>query len=431
MVIQHVQLVSFRNHRQLNIDTGAKVVLLLGPNGSGKTSVLEAISLMSLGRGLRARTMDEITTHSSIDDERGRHDYLYPKSWSLALALADDDILTVECEKGKKSGRSGKKVCRLNENILNSSEMIEQMRVLWLTPQMNTIFIGAAASRRKWLDRMVYAYFPDHALDTIRYNHYIKSRLAVLKSHYVDHRLLTLIEEQLAPIALRIEMRRGEILSMIRDKMVMLADEELGKKEGEFFRSLKLSMQSQVLSVIASKFKDQYDLSSPAAGYHTSAERVRENNSENCITNESMESKAIPNPRLSEKELLVLAAFLKAREGDKNRGYSSFGPHRTDLIVRDGKGVLSGLCSTGEQKVILLAISVAHASMISEKYKNTVLLLDDLVAHLDPERQEALLKTLLRLRLQLFVTTTEDDCKELMLRLGHDLTVVELAANPL
>lgn len=348
-------------------------MLLLGANGSGKTSVLEAISLLSLGRGLRARNLQEIKANN-----------LTSQGWQASFALKEQDNLSIRYNVGRErlnnKSLAGRKICFLNANIISNSELVRMIKVLWLTPQMNLIFIGGAIDRRKWLDRMVYTCFPDHVIYILRYNHYIKSRLAILKSYPIDYTLLKLIEQQIAPLALKIELRRQEVISVISEQIKNIIFYEL---DGERLCNLKLAIKSQVVNLSPDHDLAQDDIFEP----------------------------------------LILAEMMKARDNDRKKGYSSFGPHRTDLLVEDSQGTRASLCSTGEQKSMLLIMIIAHAAVMSAKSDNTVLLLDDLTAHLDLNRQRFLLKNLLKLKLQLFISTTEDSCKDLILQFNNDLGV--------
>lgn len=330
MTISRLALTNVRNHASALVEPGLGFVLLSGPNGTGKTNVLEAISLLAPGRGLRRAPYAEIARHGG------------PGGFAVAARLADG----TEIGTGTEAGAPERRQVRINAAAASVNSLSERLSVLWLTPAMDRLFTGPSSDRRRFLDRLILALEPGHAAHAARYEAAMRARnklLADLPS--ADPRWLSALEEAMA--------EHGQALGEARSRTVAALRARAAGTPNKDFPSA--------------------DLVLGAADGHDWAKR--------------------------------LAA---SRQRDSSAGRATAGPHRQDLLVSfSGKGMPAALSSTGEQKALLLGLVLAHAGLVEERRGTPpVLLLDEVAAHLDPERRSALFARLSG-HGQIWMTATE------------------------
>ncbi|HEX8620865.1 MAG TPA: DNA replication/repair protein RecF [Allosphingosinicella sp.] len=337
MALDRLVLTDFRNHRDAVLAPGPGLVVLTGENGAGKTNVLEAVSLLSPGRGLRGATLGEMARTGG------------PGGFAVAARLRDVEIGT-----GTDARAPERRQVRINGAAASATSLSEWLSVLWLTPAMDRLFQEGAGGRRRFLDRLVLALEPGHAVHAARYEAAMRARnklLAEAGPH--DEAWLTALEARMA--------EHGAALAAARSHAVALLSERLaGAPEGSFARA-GLSLEG------------------------------------------------------GDGDLSVELARGRARDSAAGRALA--GPHRTDLVVTHlGKSALSGaesgqpagLCSTGEQKALLLSIVLAHADLVADRIgRRPILLLDEVAAHLDPRRRAALFERLEAGGGQVWMTGTE------------------------
>ncbi len=346
MTIARLSLEDFRNHARLEIVGRAGFMLLTGPNGAGKTNVLEAISMLSPGRGLRRAPL------STMAREDG------PGGFAI-FARTDDADLGV----GTDAAAPERKKVRINQAGASAGALAERIALVWLTPSMDRIFLEGAAGRRRFLDRLTYALDPAHAGATTRYERAMRERNRLLGADRPgDQAWFEGLEHQMAEHGAAIMRSRRALIDR-------LAQRVMGDPDDPFARPL---------------------LALSDAGHDDALIGAREDGEGADVAR-------------------LAAAFRANRFVDRAAGRALAGPHRTDLLVRHGaKDRPAEQCSTGEQKALLLAIVLAHADAVAEaRAMRPVLLLDEVVAHLDPLRRAALFARLAARGGQVWMTGTE------------------------
>ncbi|HEX6144755.1 MAG TPA: DNA replication/repair protein RecF [Geminicoccaceae bacterium] len=347
MPLDRITLTRFRNHDATRLDGSAGLNLLVGENGAGKTNVLEALSLLAPGRGLRGARLDEI-------DRRGGDGF------ALAARVDPGDASRVEIGTGRApdAGRERRLVRIDGAAAAGQAALAEVVRLVWLVPAMDQLFQDGPAARRRFLDRLVLVGDPAHAAAAARYQHAVRERLRLLRAGRHDPTWLELLEQRAAAA--------GVALAAARRLAVAQLNATLRAGPASAFPRPVLEAVGEIEGWLD-------DL--PALDAES---------------------------RLAEG----LAA---AREEDGASGMTALGPHRSDLQVTDpASGQPARLCSTGEQKALLISIVLAEARLrASEGGRLPVLLLDEVAAHLDPARRADLFDEILALGAQAWLTGTD------------------------
>ena len=367
--LKALQLSSFRNYATSDLSglSGGPVVLC-GANGAGKTNVLEAISFLSPGRGLRTAKISEI---------QNRDTEMTAAPWSVS-ALIESAYGPVRIGTGR-DGAEDKRIIRINGEAAKGGQaaMTEYVSVIWLTPQMDRLFADAATGRRKFLDRMVFAFDPGHSGRTTRYENAMRQRSKLLQIGNTDPAWLDGLEATMAETGVAIAAARQDFIRRLQQAV----DRTPAAIQAHFPRAI-MGLRGTVEELVR---------------------RV---------------------PALEVEEMLRYQ--LKAsRMQDSQTGGAATGPHKSDLLVQyDAKTMPADQCSTGEQKALLVGMVLAHARMIgAERGAPPVLLLDEVAAHLDEDRRAMLYKILLDLKVQVFMTGTDLALFEPLSQDGHFLNV--------
>ncbi|MBA3447720.1 MAG: DNA replication/repair protein RecF [Pseudaminobacter sp.] len=348
--ISKLTLTNFRNHQALMLDLEPGSVVLTGDNGAGKTNLLEAISLLTPGRGLRRAPYADVAREGS-EGGFAVHATLDGPSGSIEIGTG-----TAGSEAGSDSGRR----VRINgANARSSDDLLEWLRVVWLTPAMDTLFTGPAGDRRRFLDRLVLAIDPSHGQRALDYEKAMRGRNRLLSEESRDRGWFEAIEIQMAETGVAIAAARAELVRLLTGTIARMPD------AGPF---------PQADIVLAGTLE---------------AEIGR-----------------LPAVDIEEKFRGMLA---QGRDRDRAAGRTLEGPHRSDLAVRHKpKAIPAELCSTGEQKALLVGIVLSHARLSGEiSGQVPLLLLDEIAAHLDAGRRAALFSILQDLGCQVFMTGTE------------------------
>ncbi|WP_439530388.1 DNA replication/repair protein RecF [Pannonibacter sp.] len=346
VAIERLLLTDFRNYARLALVPAGRLVALVGNNGIGKTNVLEAISLLSAGRGLRRAALSEIARRDG------------PGAWAVAATL-NGPLGDVQIGTGYAGTESGRRV-RIDGTEAKSSEaLLEHVRVLWLVPAMDGLFTGPAGDRRRFLDRLTLSIDPAHGRRVTDFEKALSHRNRLLDSGG-SAAWLDAVEQQLAGLGLAVAAARRETVSLLQGRIN--AQASLG-------------------------------LPFPCAG----------------LSLEGEFEQAASGLAASDQEILLLRQLREGRSRDKAAGRTLSGPHRTDLAVLHlAKSMPAGLASTGEQKALLIGLILAHADLTAAMSGLTpVLLLDEVAAHLDPGRRAALFSRLVGLNCQVFMTGTD------------------------
>jgi len=329
------------------------MAVFYGANGAGKTNILEAISLLTPGKGMRAADLVEIRNRAAP----------FGELWAVS---AEVETITGEVARigTGLSADANRRVVRIDgKDHRGASALSQLVSAIWLTPQMDRLFIEGPAMRRKFFDRLVYAYDPDHAGRLNRYDKNLRERMKLLQGDArPDPLWLTEIEKQLAADAVSVAAARRNLLDR------MMPHLSLPAAQGLHFPVPQIEIEGWV---------------------------------------EKMTS-ARPSLDIEEELQKMLAA---SRGQDAAAGRTHHGVHRSDFVVHhQGKSMPAAESSTGEQKSLLIAITLAHACLMrAEKGYVPLLLLDEVAAHLDMPRRRGLFDFLTSLPGQVFLTGTERD----------------------
>lgn len=348
--ISKLTLTNFRNYAALSIGFSPGAVVFSGDNGAGKTNLLEAISLLTPGRGLRRAPYVDVAREGG-DGGFALHARLDGPEGQVEIGTGITG--------GEAAGEGGRKV-RINGAPARSADaMLEWLRVVWLTPAMDGLFPGPAADRRRFLDRLVLAIDPGHGQRALDYEKAMRGRNRLLTEGSRDGAWFDAIEMQMVETGVAIAAARAELVRLLAAMIERLPS------SGPFPQA-DISLFGDLESHVAS---------APAVDVE---QRYRD-------------------------------ALADGRERDRAAGRTLDGPHRSDLLVRHRpKAMPAELCSTGEQKALLVGIVLSHARLTGEMSAMTpILLLDEIAAHLDAGRRAALFSILEELNCQAFMTGTD------------------------
>lgn len=328
---------------------GPDPVVLTGPNGAGKTNILEALSLLAPGRGLRRANLNEVSRAGSVG------------GWAVAAEVETPDG-SVRLGTGfmpTEGGGRERRVVRVDgQAATNQNVLADVMNVYWLIPQMDGIFCDGTSERRRFFDRLVYVWDPAHAGRISAYETAMRERTRLLRDEtHPDPVWLSALEDTMAERGIAVAAARLELIQRLAPA------------------------------------------SSRGLAPFPGAEMALAGDLESWLDN---------GPALAAEDRFR-QALADGRRRDSETGRTASGPHRTDLTVRHaGTGQAADLCSTGEQKALLIAIILANATLRSaERGAVPLLLLDEVAAHLDGERRQALFDHLISLGAQTWFTGTD------------------------
>lgn len=347
--ITELRLADFRNYETLKLGLAGRFVVLAGENGAGKTNLMEAVSLLTPGRGLRRAAYPDMARAGGSG------------GFSVRAALCsqgeDVDIATIVRPEGP-NGLS--RIVRINETPARSAdEMLDHLRIVWLTPAMDGLFTGPGGDRRRFLDRLVLTVDPAHGRRAADYERAMRQRNRLLSENRNDDVWLSGIEAQMAELGLAMAIARAELVALLR----AMIDEA---PDGSPFPKADLTVSS---------------------GYPS-----------DDLGRASVDL-----------EDEVRARLARQRGIDRAAGRTLEGPHRADLSVfHRAKSMPAALSSTGEQKALLIGLILAHAKLVRTiSGIAPILLLDEIAAHLDPGRRAALFDIVDGLAVQAFMTGTD------------------------
>jgi DNA replication and repair protein RecF len=347
--IRRLTLTNFRGYHAAQVDVGAGSVALTGANGVGKTNLLEAISLLAPGRGLRRATLDEVAF------TEGDGSWAISAAIEGALGLA---ALGTGIDAPGPDGTPSSRKCRIDrEPVPSAAAFADHLRVLWLVPAMDRLFNGPASERRRFLDRLVLAVDTEHASRVSALERALRSRNRLLEQPRPDTHWLDAIERETAELAVAVAALRAETVSRLQAVLAARAD---------------------------------------AAAPFPAAE----------IALEGWMEKLLPHHPAVEVEDRYRQVLKENRARDAAAGRTLDGAHLTDLsVVYAAKNIPAADASTGEQKALLIGLVLAHAALLTDMTGYApVLLLDEVVAHLDPARRRALYGEFERLGAQVWMT---------------------------
>lgn len=355
LAVRELRLEHFRNHTSTSLRLDDRPVCLSGPNGAGKTNLLEAVACLAPGRGLRGAGPFELAQGG----EAGARRRLRAWSVSATIALgADEAVVGVGLEAGPDG--TFRRAARLDGQAATAQDLARIVRAAWVTPAMDRLFAGSPGDRRRFLDRLALARFPGHGTAAAAYERALRERSRLLAEGGADPSWLAGLEREMAA--------HGAALAKARVLTVRaLAQSITAQAEGHFPKAALC-----VSGWLEERIEQGGDIGEGAESF---------------------------------------AALLRAmRTRDAAAGRALEGPHRADLLVRHApKDMPAELCSTGEQKALLLGLILAHARALAADPAAgpALLLLDEAAAHLDPDRRAGLFDELLALPGQSWLTGTE------------------------
>lgn len=378
MAIHSLKLTHFRNHSVFEIHPQGQHQILFGKNGAGKTNILEALSLLMPGRGLRQSNSRDCLYHPL--NKSGQNDrsatWSGVSSWHvtcqyqdvtglmdlgvryIAPAKSTTDQSPLSKQSAPKQGQGKKQI--LIDGLVQKTQIAvtSYLSMIWLTPSMERLFREGGSARRRFLDRLVQMIDPEHAHRVARYEHHQRERLRLLKQGSHDQSWLAALEQKMAETAVAVTAARRDIVRQLQQYGQELATAH--------FPCPDLSLQGDVAGWFA-------DLSALAV------------------------------------EDKIKQALAANRQTDRKRGQTQTGPHKDDLIIFDPQRQQPAEnCSTGEQKLILLALLLAQARLLTMLLgRPPILLLDDVMAHLDQDYRRILKEELCPLKAQIWMSGTD------------------------
>lgn len=365
--VMRLTLTDFRNYQFLRINAGAEPIVITGDNGAGKTNILEAISFLTPGRGLRGARLADIKRIVPAEDEK----MPARTSWAVAAKVSkgDDcfDIATAvepslrevgEEEDGARTFE--RRIVKIDGTKISSqAELGNYISAIWLTPQMDRLFRGGSQPRRSFLDRLVYDFDMEHAKRISSFEHLYKEWYRLLKDGKQDNFWLAGLEENMASAGVAIAAARREQIARLNTFIEHEPD--------DVFPSVRLELDGTI-----EKLLDTLPAIEAEDRYREILRKMRRN----VIYNDAID-----------------------------------GVNRTDFkVYYRKKGMPADLCSTGEQKSLLISIILAQ-SKCQSLYKGfaPIMLLDEVVAHLDDLKREALISKIQELNVQAWITSTNAD----------------------
>jgi DNA replication and repair protein RecF len=370
-LVRRLTLTNFRNYHAASLATGARTIVVVGPNGAGKTNLIEAISLLAPGRGLRRATLEEIAF------QEGDGSWAVAAEIEGALGLA---TLGTGVEGGVEDGATSQRKFRVDREPTGSaSAFADHVRVVWLVPTMDTLFAGAPSERRRFLDRVALAVDAEHMTRVNALDRALRSRNRLLTEPRPDAHWLDAVEHETAELAVAV--------AGVRTEAVHRLEGVLAERRDADFPPVDIALQGWMEQLL------------PAHPAVDIEERYR-------------------------------AVLRDNRARDAAAGRTLDGPHLTDLtVIYARKTMPAAQASTGEQKALLIGLVLAQARLIAEMTGTTpILLLDEVVAHLDPGRRAALHAELAQLGAQVWMTGADPG---LFVEIETGATLIEVRAGSL
>lgn len=345
--INRLRLNYFRSYEYLDLHIDAKHVVLSGSNGAGKTNVLEAISFLSPGRGLRKAKIFEVANLASS------------QPWSVNVVFTDDDS-DLMVATGQDPSNHSRRVVKLNgDSLKTNSELSHFLNVNWITPSMDRLFLEAGSLRRKFFDRLVYGLTPIHADSLQKYEQAMKERNRLLKEKTLHSSWLDALEQTMVQESISIAVRRLEALELLQHSQPLLEIPDFPSAQIQFVEGIEKDLDVQ---------------------------------------------------KLIDTEEQLLLQMQENRKVDSLMGRAQLGAHKMDFtVVHSIKGLRAELCSTGEQKILLMWLMLAFVHLQTLKHSSTpnILLLDEVAAHLDAKRRYMLFEKLNGLNVQIWYSGTD------------------------
>jgi DNA replication and repair protein RecF len=350
--ILKLKLSNFRSYRQAALELEGRAALFLGANGAGKTNLLEAVSFLAPGRGLRRATLEDV---AAVEGDG---------SWAVAAeiegALGEASLGTgIDVPQEDVAPVRRARIDR--EQVGSAAAFAEHLRIVWLTPEMDGLFLGPASERRRFLDRLVLAIDAEHGSRVSALDRALRSRNRLLEEQNFDSRWMDAIEHEVAELGVAVAAARAETVRRLAAEIAMHRD------DAAVFPTAQIALDGEI-------------------------------------------ERALDIESATEIEERFRAKLRDNRPRDRAAGRTLEGPHRSDLIVLHAeKAIEAARASTGERKALLVGLVLSHARLVASMHGFApVVLLDDVAAFLDAERRAALFAAVKQLGAQVFVTGVDD-----------------------
>jgi DNA replication and repair protein RecF len=367
--VERLSLAHFRNYASLTLETGPEPQVIAGANGSGKTNLLEALSLLAPGQGLRRVPFAELARaggDGGFAVAAHVHTLQGPCDIGTGLQASPAERLPLS-PSSAGMGRAGSergRIVRIDGTPQSGSGVLaDYLEIVWVTPAMDGLFTGPASERRRFLDRLILCFVPAYRTIAGRFARAMTSRNKLLADGISDNAQLSGFELQMAETGVAVAAARLEAVAA----MGQIVEKRRARDAASAFPWSRFHLEGRLEDELAAK---------PAVDAEDAYARV----------------------------------LRDTRERDRGAGRTLDGPHRSDLLVEHGpKEMPARFCSTGEQKALLLGLVLAHAELLTERQEGAapILLLDEITAHLDTERRAALFDEILRLKAQAWLTGTD------------------------
>jgi DNA replication and repair protein RecF len=355
--VARLALTDFRNHAALDLELDARPVCLFGPNGAGKTNILEALTMLAPGRGLRSASLVDVARAG--DETRAQ-------PWAVSARVAHDaDMATLGAGAERTPEGGVKRVARMNGQPATASELAEAARMTWLTPAMDRLWSGAAGDRRRFFDRLTLARATEHGQSAAAYERAMRERQRLLADRMFDDAWLGGLEREMSAHGAAIAAARVETLHRLQDAID-------ARPDGAFPKAM-LALEGLL--------EARFEAGAKSADV--------------------------------EEDFAALLRDVRGRDAGAGRALD--GPHRSDLLARHAaKDMPADQCSTGEQKALLLGLTLAQARALANDpgAGPSLILIDEAAAHLDSVRRAALFEELLANPGQAWLTGTDENLFE-------------------
>ncbi len=357
--VSRLTLTDFRNHAALDLVLDARPVCLFGPNGAGKTNILEALTMLAPGRGLRSASLTDVARAGETDEFRAQ-------PWAVSARIMNDGEETVLGAGAERTPEGGvKRVARRDGQPATASDLSEAARMTWLTPAMDRLWSGAAGDRRRFFDRLTLARASQHGTAAAAYERAMRERQRLLGERVFDDAWLGGLEREMSAHGAAIAAARVETLHRLQEAIDTRPD-------GAFPKAV-LALEG----LLEARF---------------------ENGSKSADV---------------EEDFAELLRDVRGRDAGAGRALD--GPHRSDLKARHAaKNMDADQCSTGEQKALLVGLTLAQARALAGDpgAGASLILIDEAAAHLDAVRRAALFDELLANEGQAWLTGTDQNLFE-------------------
>jgi DNA replication and repair protein RecF len=399
--IGKLTLTDFRNYRSATLIPTPAPAVLFGANGAGKTNCLEAISLLTAGRGLRSLPFSELARNNGAG------------GWAVAARVfaggGEIEIGTgVQVPPGGVLGARTPRVVKIDGAMAKGSGALARIRMVWLTPAMDGLFTGAASERRRFIDRLALSLDPAYASAAATFDRAMRQRNKALED-MSPPKLLDGIEVQMAEAAAKMAAMRHRAIEALAAEIAA----ERARVPDSAFPWAELSLVGHLEAQIAPAM-DELEAQPGDRPPHPSPLPEGRGSS-------AADGSGVPSP-LGERDRVrgdtarasIQASYLQllasSRGRDREAGRTLVGPHRSDLEVTHGpKAMPAKMCSTGEQKALLVGLALAQARLVKEVAGGIapLILLDEIAAHLDEDRRAALFASIASLNAQVWMTGTD------------------------